>query len=1243
MDHSFYVDFDSYVHDSIIPPQSEYCFTILRYNDLIENESFIYVWDYANNTLILKEEFEFKIESIIYNPKKTNQFIVFGIHTAGVWTFSPLKKKFVCEKILEKGLNGDIADSAFIKINNIYYSFIAFKSVQIINMYNENYEILKKFKISDAITPSSFNSNEDFKAVDDKLRILDSQRDMTSQKIPVHLHNNIKYIIIRDKTIYVFFLKTSIFFIFEMSNDLEMNLRCSQSLNIDLHDHSSIMINQDQTQLLYISAKVFNLSTDSFLGRMAVARKSIIKVKEKKDKKEKKVRGVSMNNKTSKTDILTLHEMVKCSLNFYTFKIGNGLVKLESEILKESTLGTGVTHLSISKNPKYLLTCYENKHINIFLQSESKSSETNEKGYSSSSLELHLLKSHNFENLPINASFHPFGLMFFITFKDSGHFYGILDKEIKELTKINAYCKAATFCASGCLLAFSSTIIENTGNYNITILNTSTLDIEYIIANIASYASKIEFYDNDRILVALFEDGNIYGWYLNERRYMIVPNSKNFKEPNLFLKNTDSTEKFIDVCYDHVVDYLVVLTEEKKVKIFKDKGENLGCYFLLDCVYTCIILLRKFDVIFFGTTEGNLILILGSVRSCLWPITNYTNKGEIYHPTYTEKKIHNGKITNLKLSHDSSLLYSCSDDGSIFISLLRLFVNEKNVDCQTLQYFDNKNILIPKFFMTYDDLAYLTEPIYKGKLDLIKNRLLDKQSKSNEFSGNNEKKIAENSKHIEDKRTQTNLDINKVRTEVKLLEDKKEKKSKKLRDKRTVQEETFKKELFECKNLYRQEKENYQKQTKALNNIIKEVKDSLSAELKIIVEKKVEKNNQMESSFNEMISLLSKRLNELNQMISVNNTKFKTDITKLEEDFEKRLNVELSDKKKEVSETKEIIKEIKEEKANKDKENKSNEEKIREWEKNIYDFMANNRDLEENYLYNTLKLTQLNQLLKENEKKITEKEKIIKEKRTTNDRLEQLRFVLEYQIINLKKEKEPIEKQIKKFEALHAEFNKRFNSLYNEQLEIDDCIKHNENLIQRFKVELGKKKETLVKLRNNYMNIEMKINEIVRKRFEDKVTIINLLIDCYNKYLSNFVEEESQTKISKDSRLQAKIIEKEINKQKNKVLRDLADKTEERKITKNERFEIMSKIQKENTQLIDECVSIRTNLHEILYYINDIEKKFIELTNTHVFLHKIDNTKNIKENIKMAKQTILLADVEGMRRRPEKRGIFRIN
>jgi hypothetical protein len=111
----------------------------------------------------------------------------------------------------------------------------------------------------------------------------------------------------------------------------------------------------------------------------------------------------------------------------------------------------------------------------------------------------------------------------------------------------------------------------------------------------------------------------------------------------------------------------------------------------------------------------------------------------------------------MKLSHDSSLLYSCSDDGTLFISALRIFVNEKNVDTQTLQYFDSKNILVPKFHMTYGDIAYLTEPIFKGKLDLIKNRHLDRQSKSNEYSGNMEKKNAENAKIIEDKRSQVNI------------------------------------------------------------------------------------------------------------------------------------------------------------------------------------------------------------------------------------------------------------------------------------------------------------------------------------------------------------------------------------------------------------------------------------------------------------------------------------------------------
>ena len=74
------------------------------------------------------------------------------------------------------------------------------------------------------------------------------------------------------------------------------------------------------------------------------------------------------------------------------------------------------------------------------------------------------------------------------------------------------------------------------------------------------------------------------------------------------------------------------------------------------------------------------------------------------------------------------------------------------------------------------------------------------------------------------------------------------------------------------------------------------------------------------------------------------------------------------------------------------------EEKINEWENHLKELKVNNEELMETYIFNTLKLNQMNQLLTDNENKISIKEKIVKEKRLVNDRLEQLRFVLEYQI-----------------------------------------------------------------------------------------------------------------------------------------------------------------------------------------------------------------------------------------------------
>ena len=70
---------------------------------------------------------------------------------------------------------------------------------------------------------------------------------------------------------------------------------------------------------------------------------------------------------------------------------------------------------------------------------------------------------------------------------------------------------------------------------------------------------------------------------------------------------------------------------------------------------------------------------------------------------------------------------------------------------------------------------------------------------------------------------------------------------------------------------------------------------------------------------------------------------------------------------------------------------------------------------------------------------------------------------------------------------------------------------------------------------------------------------------------------------------------------------------------------MMKDIRLDNQLLIQECSNIRENLEDILKNINDIEKKFIELTNNNNFLdNDMPGVVGIKNKIKETKNTILL-------------------
>ena len=78
----------------------------------------------------------------------------------------------------------------------------------------------------------------------------------------------------------------------------------------------------------------------------------------------------------------------------------------------------------------------------------------------------------------------------------------------------------------------------------------------------------------------------------------------------------------------------------------------------------------------------------------------------------------------------------------------------------------------------------------------------------------------------------------------------------------------------------------------------------------------------------------------------------------------------------------------------------------------------------------------------------------------------------------------------------------------------------------------------------------------------------------------------------------------------------------------------MKDIRLDNQLLIQECSNIRENLEDILKNINDIEKKFMELTNNNTFLSDKSNqaqVQDIQGRIKVAKNKVLLSDEDKLR------------
>ena len=143
-------------------------------------------------------------------------------------------------------------------------------------------------------------------------------------------------------------------------------------------------------------------------------------------------------------------------------------------------------------------------------------------------------------------------------------------------------------------------------------------------------------------------------------------------------------------------------------RIFVGTKEDKQWEFYSDLGYTKLLIIKKYDSIIFGTEEG-------SIRCCIWPIQNLGKNFLIDHPEYIETKLHNQQITSLAVSKNLEFLYSCSEDGSIFISSISGIANDVQLKLSNFYYFDNKNLIPKNIYFTQEEIMYINDNIYRGK------------------------------------------------------------------------------------------------------------------------------------------------------------------------------------------------------------------------------------------------------------------------------------------------------------------------------------------------------------------------------------------------------------------------------------------------------------------------------------------------------------------------------------------------
>ena len=944
IDLKFYIEQDSYVHDSISPIQSDAVMTIVRMENLEDKRNTIYFWEYSTFTFICKQQVNLNVNSVYLHPRNKHQYVIVGDYFLGVINILITKKKSSLEVILEQTEN-KIADVSFAD-DHLNVAFINCDIWRFDDRYSRVDEVDLRFQV---------------------LEVIKEKQLIQEVKLA--------FLVRRQDQYFVQMNKPNLLIV----TDLNFTVKYSIVIPFEYTDSTLSFSENGESLLIAVGQRNFKKIESSSLDRNQRSQLMIERAASEAQPLKKK--GV--------------HSLSKVVINYLLFKKDSDKFIFSQEILKNSSIAYSPKFACVSTQPDRLHIYFSNRTIHSYKVDWSiKISEDKVNMLPDPEINFDYEGYTTVPHDAINIAYHPLGHSFFVSCQDRSFYYLNVNQEMKETLKVNNFCRGAAFSKSGLLLAYSMS--DSPTSFAINIINTATFEVRYLISNISSQAVKIEFINNDNILIAFFEDNFIFAWHLRDQSHIVQSQiyrekvdykiTDNPRDEYLLLRNTDTQVNIVDFVWDNYLDYLLVTTSESKVKIFDNRGEGDYCDFKTDKLYTKVKLLREIDTIIFGTKEGDL-------HAYRWPIVNLNNKYVIDTPVYHEVKCHTDEVTDIVVNYDKNIVYSTSIDGSIVALNLRVFINEKQIRPNHLQYFSSKNKLKRKDHNKLSDFIFITKEVYTEKIKTINGLNAEIKNLESNYRGELEKKTNDYSKSISKKNTEVKNAIEVERRKVMELEISKESLSKVGKRRREEQSRKFREEKKKLKEEYKTNKTEYQKQTKKLEDLLEKIKSDFEGAQKEMGENIERTNITIMDNFKTNIEQLQERLKMIEAFMKKKKMTFHTELSKIEEEQEEEIQEIEKKKNEEIMKKEQLIKDKTNDITKINKTNTDNNLRIEEWNKNLRELNNNNNDLMEIYLYNTLKLKQLNKILKENESKITSQETEVKEKRIVNDRLEKLKFL----------------------------------------------------------------------------------------------------------------------------------------------------------------------------------------------------------------------------------------------------------